>query len=38
MKRTDLTTALWTAFWLFVLTTGDPDIIDLVQTWLGNQL
>ena len=31
----DLSTALWVSFWLFILTTGDPDVLDAVIGLIG---
>lgn len=30
INKTDLTSALWVSFWLFIATKGDPDIVDMV--------
>lgn len=31
----DFRTTLWVCFWLFILTTGEPDLIDAVTAWIG---
>ena len=30
MKNTSEKSIIWILFWLFVLTVGDPDILDLI--------
>lgn len=34
-RKSDMTTALWVAFWLLVLTKGDPDLIDAAVALIG---
>ena len=36
-NKLDMKTALWVSFWLFILTVGDPDILDVVIGWIGRQ-
>ena len=33
----DLGAGIWASFWLFILTVGDPDLVDAVIAWLGRQ-
>ena len=33
----DISAGLWASFWLFILTVGDPDLIDALTAWLGRQ-
>jgi hypothetical protein len=31
----DLRTALWVAFWLYILQSGNPSVLDAVIAWIG---
>ena len=34
-RTVDFRTALWVAFWLYVLQVGDPNLLDAVVSWIG---
>ena len=34
-RTVDFRTALWVAFWLYVLQVGDPNLLDAVISWIG---
>jgi len=34
-KSSELKSVIWAAFWLYILTLGDPDLVSAVIEWIG---